>query len=204
MFSRVLLPLVLVVAGFVGGIVATGWVRAAEGVRADVTHAGAPPAMASPATAPSSSATAERASATQAPAGSGGGPDFTRVAGQAVKGVANISSLQVVRTRNSPFSDDPFFRYFFGDDQMYAPRDRRSLSLGSGVIISPDGYVVTNNHVVGDNVREITVALPDKREIHGKGIGPAPATDIALLKIDVKGLTVVPWADSSRLQVGEW
>ena len=70
---------------------------------------------------------------------------------------------------------------------MFGSRDRRSLSLGSGVIISPDGYIVTNNHVVGDNVREITVALPDKREIKGKVIGTDPATDIALLKIDVDG-----------------
>ena len=87
---------------------------------------------------------------------------------------------------------------------MFGSRDRRSLSLGSGVIISADGYVVTNNHVVGENMREITVALPDKREIKGKVIGTDPATDIALLKIDVSGLPVVPWGDSSKLQVGEW
>ena len=68
---------------------------------------------------------------------------------------------------------------------MFGSRDRRSLSLGSGVIISADGYVVTNNHVVGENVREITVALPDKREVKGKVIGTDPATDIALLKINV-------------------
>jgi serine protease Do len=118
--------------------------------------------------------------------------------------VANISSLQVVRTRNSPFPNDPFFRYFFGDDEPFGSRDRRSLSLGSGVIISTDGYIVTNNHVVGDNVREITIALPDKREIKGKVIGADPATDIALLKIGVSGLPVVPWGDSTQLRVGEW
>jgi serine protease Do len=123
---------------------------------------------------------------------------------QAVKGVANISSLQVVRTRNSPFSNDPFFRYFFGDDEMFGSRDRRSMSLGSGVIISSDGYVVTNNHVVGENVREITIALPDKREIKGTVIGTDPDTDIALLKIGVTGLPVVPWGDSAQLKVGEW
>jgi serine protease Do len=134
----------------------------------------------------------------------GGGPDFTRIAGQAVKGVANISSLQVVRTRNSPFANDPFFRYFFGDDDAGPTRDRRSMSLGSGVIISADGYVITNNHVVGENVREITIALPDKREIKGKVIGTDPTTDIALLKIGVSGLPVVPWGDSTQLKVGEW
>src|SRR5207245_7499491 len=70
--------------------------------------------------------------------------------------------------------------------------------------ISPDGYVVTNNHVVGENVREITIALPDKREIKGRVIGVDPDTDIALLKIGVTGLPVVPWGDSSQLKVGEW
>ena len=128
--------------------------------------------------------------AVQAAGFSSGGPDFTRVAGQAVKGVANISSLQVVRTRNSPFPNDPFFRYFFGDDEQFGSRDRRSMSLGSGVIISADGYVVTNNHVVGEHVREITIALPDKREIKGKVIGTDPTTDIALLKIPATGLPV--------------
>jgi Do/DeqQ family serine protease len=121
----------------------------------------------------------------------------------AVKGVANISSLQVVRTRNSPFPNDPFFRYFFGDDDQFM-RDRRSMSLGSGVIISADGYVITNNHVVGEHVREITIALPDKREIKGKVIGTDPTTDIALLKIPATGLPVIAWGDSSQLKVGEW
>jgi serine protease Do len=198
MLRRFGLPLVLVVAGFVAGIVATGRGRAAEMFRA----ADAPRSpvdvvtVAAPTPAPPAAATP--------PVMSSGGPDFTRVAGQAVKGVANISSLQVVRQRNSPFADDPFFRYFFGDDERFGSRDRRSLSLGSGVIISSDGYVVTNNHVVGDNVREITIALPDKREIKGRVVGVDPDTDIALLKIAVNGLAVVPWGDSSHLKVGEW
>ena len=137
-----------------------------------------------------------------------GGPDFTRVAAAAVKGVANISSIQVVRTPNSPFASDPFFRYFFGDqDDMLGSQNRRSLSLGSGVVVSADGYVVTNNHVIGENnrSREVTLALSDKREIKGRIIGVDPATDIALLKIDdVRGLPFVQWGDSDRLQVGEW
>jgi Do/DeqQ family serine protease len=137
-------------------------------------------------------------------AGNGGMADFSKIAGQAVRGVANISSLQVVRTSNSPFGSDPFFRYFYDDDQAFGSRDRRSLSLGSGVMISPDGYVITNNHVVGDNVREITIALPDKREIRGKVVGTDPVTDLALLKIDVKGASVLPWGDSAALKVGEW
>ena len=194
------LSVVLLVAGFVGGMVVTGWVLAAEMLRASD-----PAAAASSAPAPEQKPAVPAApAAAPAPAYSAGGPDFTRVAGQAVKGVANISSLQVVRTRNSPFSNDPFFRYFFGDDEMFGSRDRRSMSLGSGVIISSDGYVVTNNHVVGENVREITIALPDKREIKGKVIGTDPDTDIALLKIGVTGLPVVPWGDSAQLKVGEW
>jgi serine protease Do len=126
-----------------------------------------------------------------------------------VKGVANISSITVVRTRQtSPFPDDEFFRYFFGDGDMFGPRDRRSMSLGSGVIISSDGYIVTNNHVIGENVRasstEVTASLPDKREVRGKIIGTDPATDIALVKVNVSGLPTVPWGDSSQLKVGEW
>jgi serine protease Do len=198
--KRVAFSVVLLVAGFVGGMLVTGWVRAAEMLRATD-----PAPAASSAPAPEQrTATPAAPAAAPAPVFSAGGPDFTRVAGQAVKGVANISSLQVVRSRNSPFSNDPFFRYFFGDDEMFGSRDRRSMSLGSGVIISSDGYVVTNNHVVGENVREITIALPDKREIKGTVIGTDPDTDIALLKIGVTGLPVVPWADSSQLKVGEW
>ena len=190
---KFLLSTVLLVVGFAAGLVVTGRMRtatdagAAESPRPVDTPPQGRPATPAPVSAP------------------GGGPDFTRVAGQAVKGVANISSLQVVRQRNSPSADDPFFRYFFGgDDEFFGTRDRRSLSLGSGVIITADGYVVTNNHVVGENVREITIALPDKREIKGKVIGTDPATDIALLKISATGLPVVPWGDSSQLRVGEW
>jgi serine protease Do len=113
-----------------------------------------------------------------------------------------------VQRRTSPFANDPFFQYFFGDqDDLFGGRSRRSLSLGSGVIVSSDGYVVTNSHVIGENLRalpEVTVALADKREVRGTIIGLDPPTDIALLKIDVKGLPVVPWGDSSKLQVGEW
>ena len=203
MLRRLALSVMLIVAGFAAGLVITGRMRTA----ADSSAAERSPA---PAGAPEPRLPAAPAPAlAQTPgpgvAPSGGGPDFTRVAGQAIKGVANISSLQVVRTRNTPFPNDPFFRYFFnGDDEVFGGRDRRSMSLGSGVIISADGYVITNNHVVGEHVREITIALPDKREIKGKLIGTDPTTDIALLKIPATGLPVLAWGDSSQLKVGEW
>src|SRR5206468_4006121 len=170
---RLALACLLLAAGFAAGLVVTGRLRSANESSAQTTRSASPPATAAahPAAAP-----------TLAPAGA---PDFTRIAGQAVKGVANISSLQVVRTAALPFANDPFFRYFFGDQDLFGPRDRRSLSLGSGVIISSDGYLVTNNHVVGENMGEITTTLPDKREVRGKLIGTDPMTDIALVKVNV-------------------
>src|SRR5262249_21507016 len=198
MFRRLFLSLTFVFAGFVAGLVVTGRMRMAD----TSTAAPAPPPAAphrpgAPIVPPANSPSV----------GVNSGPDFTRVAGMAVKGVANISSITVVRQRRSPFPDDEFFRYFFGDNgDMFAPRDRRSMSLGSGVVISPDGYIVTNNHVIGDNARatEVTAAFSDKREIRGKIIGVDPTTDIALVKVNLTGLQPLPWGDSGQLKVGEW
>ena len=198
--KRLLAPALLIVLGFAAGLTVTSRTRAA---------ADAPPAVLSiePAAPAASTADAQRPAPAPAPVAAAG-PDFTRVATTAVKGVANISSVQLVQRRTSPFANDPFFQYFFGDqDDLFGGRSRRSLSLGSGVIVTSDGYVVTNSHVIGENLRslpEVTVALADKREVRGTIIGLDPPTDIALLKIDVKGLPVVPWGDSSKLQVGEW
>jgi serine protease Do len=202
MLRTFFLSLVLVVAGFLAGVVLTD-PTTSESRAAELTAPGVPGAAAPGI--PEQAAPRPAAQPTATPViVNGGMPDFSRIAGQAVKGVANISSLQVVRTSNSPFGSDPFFRYFFEEERAFGSRDRRSLSLGSGVIISPDGYVVTNSHVVGDNVREITIALSDKREIRGRVVGTDPATDIALLKVDVKGVPVLPWGDSAGLKVGEW
>jgi Do/DeqQ family serine protease len=158
-----------------------------------------------PAAAPSAAA--------QAPAATVGLPDFTRIAGQAVPAITNISSLQVVRRSNSPFANDPFFQYFFGgSDDMFGSRRGVQSSLGSGVIVSNDGYILTNNHViVGEGGRlstvnppDITIAFGDKRELRAKIVGVDPATDLALLKVDGKGLPTIPWGDSSKLKVAEW
>ena len=196
MFRRLVLSFLFVVAGFFAGLVITGRMHSASESSADVVPA--PEPLAELAQTP--------VSRPAAPSVVTPGPDFTRIAAQTVKAVANISSLQVVRRPNSPFANDPFFSYFFGDQDAFS-RDRRSMSLGSGVVVSSDGYVVTNSHVVGEDrraIRDVTVSLADKREIPGTLIGTDPATDIALVKIDVKGLPVIPWGDSSRLQVGEW
>jgi Do/DeqQ family serine protease len=198
MTRRLLLSLVLVAAGFAAGLVVTGRMRLASETAAGQNAPGGQPAA--PAAALPSSVAQQMTVA--------GGPDFTRIAGAAVKAVVNISSMQVVRTTNSPFADDPFFQYFFGDQgDMFGPRSRRSMSLGSGVIVSSSGYVVTNSHVIGENigaVREVTVALGDKREVRGTIVGSDPSTDIALLKIESPGLSGLAWGDSSTLQVGEW
>jgi Do/DeqQ family serine protease len=139
------------------------------------------------------------------PAIAGGMPDLTIVAQRAISSVTNISSTQIVRTPNSPFANDPFFRFFFNDaqDDAFGYRERRAQSLGSGVIVSADGYVLTNNHVVDQGV-EVTVTMPDKRELRAKVVGVDQATDIAVLKIDAANLPTMPWGDSARLKVAEW
>ena len=135
MVKRLSLALVFLSAGLVAGIVLTGRMRSDE---VAVAQSAARPDAATRSTARTSAVTA-------AP-----GPDFTRVAEQTVRAVANISSIQVVRQRTSPFFNDPFFQQFFGDpDGMFGSRNRYASSLGSGVIVSADGYVVTNNHVLG-------------------------------------------------------
>jgi Do/DeqQ family serine protease len=144
---------------------------------------------------------------------SGGLPDFTSVASRTVPVVLNISSTQVISRPNSPFSNDPFFRHFFGDDSdLYGPQRDVERSLGSGVIVSADGYVLTNNHVVaGESGRislrqlpAISVALADKREMRAQIVGVDPITDLALLKLEAKNLPTMPWGDSSKLKVAEW
>jgi Do/DeqQ family serine protease len=192
MLKRTALAILLVLAGFVAGLVLTGRMRSASEGSAAQT--------------PRGTATPGAAAATQ-PAGVPGQglPDFSVVAGRAVGGVVSLSAVSIVRTSNSPFASDPFFRQFFGEsDEWFGSRLERAPSLGSGVIISSDGYVVTNNHVVAGNVRDITAVLPDKREVKGELVGRDPMTDIAVVKIDARNLPVLPWGDSSKIKVGQW
>jgi Do/DeqQ family serine protease len=192
MLRRTALAILLVLAGFVAGLVLTGRMRSAsEGVAAQPARTANTPGA---------------AAASQPPAAPGLGlPDFSVVAGRAVGGVVSLSAVSIVRTSNSPFANDPIFRQFFGEsDEWFGSRLERSPALGSGVIISSDGYVVTNNHVVAGNVREITAVLPDKREVKGELVGRDPMTDIAVVKIAARSLPVLPWADSSKLRVGQW
>lgn len=119
--------------------------------------------------------------------------------------VVNIYSTLTVRERPNPLFSDPFFRRFFGGDAegQSQPRTRREQSLGSGVIVSPDGYILTANHVV-EGADKVKVALASgEKEFDAKIIGTDSATDTAVLKVDGKNLPAVTIADSDKLEVGD-
>ena len=190
---RLIVSLMLLICGCAAGLVITGRLHETEDARAQTTPlpAATPPV-------PGLAATL---------------PDFSRVAAQTVPAIANISSLQVARRPNSPFSNDPFFQFFFEDrDDVLGSQSGVERSLGSGVIVSPDGFVLTNNHVVAGEpgrislrqIPAVSVALADNREMKARIVGVDSATDLALLKIDATGLPAIPWGDSSRLKVAEW
>jgi serine protease Do len=132
---------------------------------------------------------------------------FAPVLKPALAAVVNISSSRIVKTPRAPFDpffNDPFFRQFFGD-QLFRqmPREQREHSLGSGVIVTADGYILTNNHVI-DKASDIKVALPDKREFKGKVVGSDPKTDVAVVKISATDLPTLSFGDADKLQVGDY
>jgi Do/DeqQ family serine protease len=175
---------VLVSAGFVGGVLLTGQLQSRE--------AETP--------APAATATGAAPQATGGPIGTVALPDFTQIAARTSASVVNISATQVIRQRRFV---DPFFGSIFGDEDMFPAQ--RGQSAGSGIIVSPDGYVLTNNHVLGQgSLQQVTVILADRRERPAKLIGVDPNTDLALLKIAEKNLPTIAWGDSAQLKVAEW
>jgi len=132
---------------------------------------------------------------------------FIKVAKDAMASVVNISATKraTMEGQKNPFLDDPFFRRFFGEEfekRFKQPRERQEQGLGSGVIVSSDGYIVTNNHVV-EQADELMVLLGDKRNFPAKLIGTDPKTDLAVIKIEASGLPTLPWGNSMTLEVGE-
>jgi serine protease Do len=135
---------------------------------------------------------------------------FAPVVKRAMPAVVNISSSKVVKEQQGGeeggqgLFNDPFFRQFFGGrmPQQAQPRSQRATSLGSGVVVSPDGYILTNNHVV-EGATDVKVSFSDKEEYPAKIVGTDKYTDVAVLKINKTGLTTLPFADSSHAQVGD-
>lgn len=138
-------------------------------------------------------------------------PDFKDAAENAINGVVSIKSYATPQQRQQYYSQDydPLYDFFFGAPQRrQAPQQQQSpkeqqLGLGSGVILSSDGYIATNHHVI-QGAERLQVTLNDNSIYDATVVGSDEATDLALLKIDAKGLPVIPMGDSDKLRVGEW
>jgi S1-C subfamily serine protease len=165
-------------AGFIAGLVVSGRMSATQPALSE------PPAQ-SAGTAPSGKGAALATNGTL--------PDLSAVAERALKAAANISSTSVTLV------DDPWTRFFYGRDLA-----ARSQSLGSGVVVSPDGYVLTNTHVIGNARADIRVTLSDGKEQKGTLVGLDSVTDLAVVKIAARDLATLPFGDSSKLRVAEW
>ncbi|MFS2023789.1 Do family serine endopeptidase [Massilia sp. CT11-137] len=200
------LTLALCAAGVIGG--AVGAIA--------VEHNNALAAAAAAATgAPNPAATPAPVAATPAPvAGNPASvalPDFTKIVshnGPAVVNIRVVGTTKVSQRQMPQFDeDDPFFEFFrrFQPQQPRGGNGRGELvyGAGSGFIVSPDGVILTNAHVVRD-ADEVTVKMQDRREYRAKVLGSDPRTDVAVLKIDAKNLPVVPLGNTRNLQVGEW
>ncbi len=146
------------------------------------------------------------AAAAQAPAAARvPGPDFTQIVEQAGPAVVNIGVTQKgsAPEQAMPFDkNDPFYE-FFRHFQFQVPRQAPQHGVGSGFIVSPDGYILTNAHVV-DGAKEVDVKLTDRREFIAKVVGTDPKSDVALIKIDARDLPVVRIGRGQDVKVGQW
>ena len=138
------------------------------------------------------------ASNTALPVGGAGSVDLREAAKKTVPAVVHVKTVQMGRE----YIGNPLLEFFYG----YAPRTRETpqrMGIGSGVIVSEDGYIITNNHVI-DKSDKITVTLDNKTEYEAKVIGTDPSTDIALLKVEANGLPYLEYANSDDVELGEW
>lgn len=123
-------------------------------------------------------------------------PDFTYAAEKAVHAVVHVKTKSM-----KSYGYNPFYEFFFGERQYMQPQPQ--MGFGSGVIISSDGYIITNNHVI-DESDEIEVVLNDKRSFIASVVGTDKSTDLALLKIEAKDLPIIPYGNSDDLKLGQW
>jgi serine protease Do len=130
---------------------------------------------------------------------------FADIIEKASPAVVKISMTRIIKAsdqqQNNPFTADPFFRQFFGGPNL-RPRDQREQGLGSGVIVNPSGYILTNNHVV-EKANSLKVTLSDGRDFTAKVVGTDPQTDVAVVKINSTGLPILPFANSDAARVGD-
>ena len=133
----------------------------------------------------------------------GMGPaSYADAVSRAAPAVVNINTAKVVTERRISLFDDPIFRHFFGEQLQVVPRKRLETSLGSGVIVSKEGYILTNNHVI-DGADEIQISLHDGRTSKARLIGSDPDTDLALLQVKMDALPAITFGQSKPLRVGD-
>jgi serine protease Do len=154
------------------------------------------------ASSPTSAAAVERANAPEQL-----GKGFAAVAKEVEPAVVNINTEQIIHNAQAPMQD-PFRQFFGGQDPFgfffgQMPRDLRQKSLGSGFVVAPDGYILTNNHVV-ENASSIKVKLDDGRVLNAKVVGTDPDSDLAVVKVNATGLPALRLGDSNQVQVGDW